>query len=98
VTEWVRLWKVVTGSILLSWPIFTTFELYAADGAPSLDWMSDNWNWHSIPKQFQDASNWGVEKIRYCDDHDYMNLHYGAKRLILRPAHTMYFVSILAFL
>ena len=52
VTEWVRLWKVVVGSTLLTWPCFMIFEIYSADGAPSLDWMSDTWNWHAIPKQF----------------------------------------------
>jgi len=26
-------------------PGFYIFEIYAADGAPSLQWMSDNWNW-----------------------------------------------------
>lgn len=28
--------------------------------------------------------------MRYCDDHDYMNIQYGAKRTIVRPTHTMY--------
>ena len=50
VTEWVRFWKVLVGSTLLTWPVFMIFELYSADGAPSLDWMSDTWNWHAIPK------------------------------------------------
>jgi hypothetical protein len=26
-------------------PGFYVFEMYAADGAPSLSWMADNWNW-----------------------------------------------------
>jgi hypothetical protein len=41
VTEWVRFWKVLTGSILCFWPAFYTFEIYAADGVPSLQWLSD---------------------------------------------------------
>jgi hypothetical protein len=45
VTEWVRFWKVVTAATLCSWPAFYTFEIYAADGAPSLSWMAENWNW-----------------------------------------------------
>lgn len=35
--------------------------------------------------------------MRYCDDHDYMNVQYGAKRSIVRPSHTMY-VGMLAAL
>jgi hypothetical protein len=33
-------------------PGFYIFEIYAADGAPSLQWMADNWNWWDIPRQF----------------------------------------------
>jgi hypothetical protein len=40
VTEWVRFWKVLAASTLLTWPAFLTFEIYAGDGAPSLQWMS----------------------------------------------------------
>jgi len=45
VTEWVRFWKVLTGVILGGWPAFYTFEIYAADGAPSTSWMADVGNW-----------------------------------------------------
>ena len=38
-----------------------------------------------------------MENIRYCDDHDYMNIQYGFKRSLVRPAHTMY-VACLAYL
>lgn len=34
---------------------------------------------------------------RYCDDHDYMNVQYGAKRSIVRPSHTMYVATLMAF-
>jgi hypothetical protein len=27
-----------------AWPAFYCFEIYAGDGAPSLSWMADNWN------------------------------------------------------
>lgn len=40
--------------------------------------------------QFQDGSGWNTKGVRYCDDHDYMNLVYGVKRSIVRPMHTMY--------
>jgi hypothetical protein len=56
--------------------------------------MADNWNWFDIPRQFQDGSDWGLEGMRYCDDHDYMNVQYGAKRSIVRPAHTMYMAGL----
>jgi hypothetical protein len=36
VTEWVRFWKTLTGVTFGLWPIFYTFEIYSADGAPSL--------------------------------------------------------------
>ena len=44
VTEWIRFWKVMTACTVASWPAFLTFEIYSADGAPSLSWMADNWN------------------------------------------------------
>ena len=40
VTEWVRFWKVITAATFGAWPAFYCFEIYAADGAPSLSWMS----------------------------------------------------------
>lgn len=43
VTEWIRFWKVLTGVILGGWPAFYTFEIYAADGIPSLSWAVDQW-------------------------------------------------------
>ena len=39
-----------------------------------------------------------LEGVRYCDDHNYMNVQYAAKRSILRPYHTLYQASVLAFL
>jgi hypothetical protein len=44
VTEWIRFWKVLTVSTLGLLPGFYTFEIYAADGAPSLGWIAENWN------------------------------------------------------
>ena len=44
VTEWVRFWKVLGGITFGCWPAFYTFEIYAGDGAPSLSWMAENWN------------------------------------------------------
>ena len=90
------MWKVLAACTFGAWPAFYTFEIYAADGAPSLRWMADAWNMWQIPMQFQDGSGWGLEGVRYCDDHDYMNIHYAAKRMILRPAHTFYLCSVLA--
>ena len=98
VVEWIRFWKVLTASTLGILPAFYTFEIYAADGTPSLNWMSDNWNWWRIPQQFQDGSGWNLAGARYCDDHEYMNIQYGVKRSIARPAHTFYLVSVLAML
>ena len=45
VTEWVRFWKVLTAGIFGAAPAFYTFEIYAADGVPSLSWVSEQWNW-----------------------------------------------------
>ncbi len=39
--EWIRLWKVLATSTLITWPAFYCFEIYVADGVPSLSWMSD---------------------------------------------------------
>jgi hypothetical protein len=58
--------------------------------------MSENWNWGEIPRQFQDGSGWDLKGYRYCDDHDYMNAQYGAKRSIVRPSHTMYVATLMA--
>lgn len=46
----------------------------------------------------QDTGDQRFEKIRYCDDHDYMNFQYSMKRAFGRPMHTMYQLSVLAFL
>lgn len=43
--EWIKFWKVLTISTVGLAPGFYTFEIYAGDGAPSLGWMSENWNW-----------------------------------------------------
>mmetsp|Transcript_36611 Transcript_36611/g.35406 ORF Transcript_36611/g.35406 Transcript_36611/m.35406 type:complete len:119 (-) Transcript_36611:556-912(-) len=98
VTEWVRFWKVLSAGILCTWPAFLTFEVYAGDGPPSTDWLADAGNFWAIPKQFNDGGGLNMESYRYCDDKDYMNLQYGGKRMIVRPAHTFYMVSVLAFL
>ena len=98
VTEWTRFWKVMSTVTFGMVPGFYTFEIYAADGAPSLSWMADNWNWWQIPQQFQDGSGWGLEGYRYCDDHDYMNFQYTGKRGIARPVHTAYMLQVLILL
>ena len=98
VTEWVRFWKVCTAAAFGMTPGFYIFEIYAADGAPSIDWMGENFSWHKVPKQFQDGGGWGLEGIRYCDDHDYMNIQYAAKRSMVRPAHTAYMCNLLVLL
>lgn len=36
VTEWIRLWKTLTFTCIGLAPAFYCFEIYAADGAPSL--------------------------------------------------------------
>lgn len=98
VLEWARFWKTLAAGTLISWPAFMTFEIYAADGTPSLNWISENWNWWQIPQQFQDGSGWDLHGVRYCDDHDYMNIQYGIKRSIARPSHTFYILGVLALL
>ena len=96
VGEWVRMWKWIMLGVLPFWPAFYTFEIYQNDGAPSLQWMNDLGVSWQIPLQFQDTGGWNLEKIRYCDDHDYMNMHYMYKRSMLRPAHTLYQAAVLA--
>ena len=60
--------------------------------------MADNWNWWDIPRQFQDGGDWGLEGYRYCDDHDYMNAQYAAKRTVVRSSHTMYVATLMSLL
>jgi len=60
--------------------------------------MSENWSWWDIPRQFQDGSGWDTAGYRYCDDHDYMNLQYGAKRTVVRSSHTMYVATLMGLL
>lgn len=98
VAEWVKFWKASAITLFGLSPGFYIFEIYAGDGAPSLGWMAENWNWWDIPKQFQDGGGWDLHNYRYCDDHDYMNIHYGAKRTIVRSSHTMYMVCLLSML
>ena len=98
VGEWVKFWKACGFCIFGLTPGFYIFEIYAADGVPSLQWIADNWNWYDIPRQFQDGGDWNLESVRYCDDHDYMNAQYAAKRGIVRPAHTMYVATVAALL
>lgn len=96
VGEWVKFWKASFITLFGLSPGFYIFEIYAGDGAPSLQWMSENWNWGDIPRQFQDGSGWDLKGYRYCDDHDYMNAQYGAKRSVVRPSHTMYVATLMA--
>jgi len=96
--EWVKFWKASATILFGVTPGFYIFEIYAADGAPSLSWMAENWNWWDIPRQFQDGGDWGLEGVRYCDDHDYMNMQYAGKRTIVRSSHTMYVACLMSFL
>jgi len=50
--EWIRFWKVLTTVTLGLSPAFYIFEIYCADGPPSIDWMAENFSWHKVPKQF----------------------------------------------
>lgn len=95
VAEWVKFWKACAFTVFGLSPGFYIFEIYAGDGAPSLDWMTDNWNSWAIPRQFQDGGDWDLETYRYPDDRNYMNVQYGVKRSIVRPVHTMYWFSLL---
>ena len=52
VAEWIKFWKSSAIVLFGLTPGFYLFEIYAADGAPSLQWMSENWNWWEIPRQF----------------------------------------------
>jgi len=98
VIEWTRFWKMFTVSTFGFFPGFYVFEIYAADGFPSLGWLAENWNWGNIPRQFQDGGSSDLKGYRYCDDHDYMNMQYGGKRGIARPCHTMYVLQVLIML
>ncbi len=98
VGEWIKFWKASAFITMGLSPAFYLFELYAGDGAPSLQWMADTWNWFQIPLQFQDGGNWQVENVRYPDDHDYMNFHYTVKRAIIRPMHTAYIFNVLVLM
>lgn len=97
VGEWVKLWKATAISIFAFSPGFYIFEIYAADGYPSLQWIADAFNWWDIPRQFQDGGGLDLEELRYCDDHDYMNVQYGVKRTVVRSSHTMYCTMLFAF-
>jgi hypothetical protein len=48
--------------------------------------------------QLQDQGGMGLESVRYCDDHNYMNIQYIWKRVFARPLHTMYQACVLVFL
>ena len=96
--EWIRMWKWIGTGILPFWAAFYTFEMYQADGPPSLQWFADSGAWPQIPLQFQDSGDFNLEGIRYCDEHDYMNIHYAYKRAFLRPMHTFYQAAVLAML
>jgi hypothetical protein len=45
VAEWIKFWKTSFVTLMAGYPVFYTFEIYAGDGTPSLQWMADNWNW-----------------------------------------------------
>ena len=96
--EWIRMWRWTAGIILPFWPAFFTFEIYQADGPPSLQWLADYGFNHQIPLQFQDSGDYNLKKMRYCDEHDYMSLAYIFKRMMLRPTHTFYQLIVLALL
>uniref|UniRef100_A0A7S3NUJ0 Uncharacterized protein n=1 Tax=Euplotes crassus TaxID=5936 RepID=A0A7S3NUJ0_EUPCR len=95
VGEWVRMWKWIMTGTLPFWPAFFTFEIYQGDGVPSLQWLADIGSWYQVPTQMQDSGGWGLEGVRYCDEHDYMNIQYIWKRAVLRPAHTLYQLALL---
>ena len=90
IAEWIKFWKASALITLGMGPGFYVFELYQGDGAPSLSWMNDNFNWFDIPRQFQDGGTWDVEYNRYPDNDDYMNMHYTVKRAIVRPTWAIY--------
>lgn len=96
--EWIRMWKWGLTATLPLWPAFYTFEIYQNDGVPSLDWLSDTGSWFGTPKQMQDSGDWNLEGVRYADEHNYMNIQYIWKRTVIRPAHTMYQLCLLAVL
>lgn len=98
VIEWTRFWKMSVLTTFGFFPGFYVFEMYAAGGPPSLKWMSENWNWFDVPRQFQDGGGWDTEGLRYCDDHEYMNMQYGGKRAMARPAHTFYCCTLMVLL
>lgn len=50
ITEWIKFWKTCTIGLFGLSPMFYIFEMYAGDGAPSLQWMADNWMWWEIPR------------------------------------------------
>ena len=52
VGEWIKFWKASFITLFGLSPGFYMFEIYQGDGAPSLQWMADNWNWFDIPRQF----------------------------------------------
>mmetsp|Transcript_4450 Transcript_4450/g.7593 ORF Transcript_4450/g.7593 Transcript_4450/m.7593 type:complete len:291 (-) Transcript_4450:75-947(-) len=98
VAEWVRFWKALTAIVCGASPAFYIFEIYAGDGVPSLQWVSENWFMYEIPRQFQDGSGWDTKGARYPDDHDYMSLQYGWKRTIGRSTHTFHIVALLTLM
>jgi hypothetical protein len=96
--EWIRMWKWGLTATLPLYPAFYTFEIYQNDGVPSLDWLADSGSWFNIQKQMQDSGDWGLEGIRYADEHDYMNFPYIWKRTLIRPMHTLYQLCLLSFI
>lgn len=41
VAEWVKFWKTLFAITIPTMPAFYCFEFYAADGVPSIRWMSN---------------------------------------------------------
>lgn len=52
IIEWTRFWRASMIATMGLSPGFYIFEMYAADGLPSLQWISDNFGWWDIPRQF----------------------------------------------
>jgi len=50
VGEWIKFWKASAFVMFGMSPGFYIFEIYQGDGYPSLGWLSEQFNWHEIPK------------------------------------------------
>jgi hypothetical protein len=88
VLEWARFYKIFFTATAMASPAFYGYEFYKNEGAPSLGWLSENFNWFQIPRQFQDGGDINLNKYLYCDNRDYMNMQHAMKRLMVKPVHT----------